>query len=170
LDFQSVYAGSVPPDPAPGNRPAISEFDREVLGYVPLLAAYFQRARTEMPAELRKVFNDKGLTARHGAVLAQLLPDHLCSITDLAGRLGVSLSTASELVANLSDAGLADRREDPANRRRTLVSFSAQYRPAFESFVAIRSAPLLAALAELSEADRDGFVTGLAAWSRHVQP
>jgi DNA-binding MarR family transcriptional regulator len=160
----------VPSDAISGNGSAITPFEREALGYVPLLAAYFQRARAEMPPQLRAVFTDKGLTARHGAVLTQLLPDQPRSITDLAGRLGVSLSTASELVANLSDAGLADRREDPANRRRTLVSLSARYRPVFEAFVAIRSRPLLAALAELSEADRDGFVAGLAAWSRHVNP
>jgi DNA-binding MarR family transcriptional regulator len=170
LDFQRVYADRVPLDSAPGNPPDATALHREVLGYVPLLAAYFQRARAEMPPELRAVFTSKGLTARHGAVLAQLLPGRPCSVTDLAGRLGVSLSTASELVANLADAGLAERREDPANRRRTLVSLSEHYRPAFESFIAIRSAPLLAALSELSDRDQAGFVAGLAAWSRHVQP
>jgi DNA-binding MarR family transcriptional regulator len=141
-----------------------------VLGHVPLLAAYFGRARSEMPAELDEVFRNHGLTARHGAVLTQLLPGQSLSVSALAQRLGVSLSTASELVGDLSRARLATRREDPANRRRTLVSLSEDHRAAFESFVTIRSAPLLRALDTLAPRDRAGFVAGLTAWAREVQP
>ncbi|HEY4020056.1 MAG TPA: MarR family transcriptional regulator [Pseudonocardiaceae bacterium] len=158
------------PETQPGNPDTLTELQREVLRYVPQLAAYFQRARTEMPPDLDEVFTRKRLTARHGAVLAQLLPDRSCTVTDLAGRLGVSLSTVSELVGSLADAGLATRREDPSNRRRTLVSLSERYRPAFEQFIALRATPLLAALGGLSDRDQAGFVAGLAAWSREVQP
>ncbi|EIV94819.1 MarR family winged helix-turn-helix transcriptional regulator [Frankia sp. QA3] len=149
-------------------RPTAQELD--VLKHVPLLAAYFQRARTEMPPELRGIFDAHGLTARHGAVLTQLLTGKPASVTELAARLGVSLSTASQLVGNLSDAGVVERREDPSNRRRTLVSLREQHRPAVESFVATRSAPLLRAMAGLSARDRAGFVAGLAAWIGEVQP
>jgi DNA-binding MarR family transcriptional regulator len=131
---------------------------------------YFQRARAEMPPELRETIDAHGLTARHGAVLPQLIIERQLSVTDLAARLGLSLSTTSELVSHLGAAGLVERRQDPANRRRTLVSLRDEYRPAVESFIAARSAPLLRAVATLSERDRAGFVAGLAAWSREVHP
>ncbi|WP_243408128.1 MarR family winged helix-turn-helix transcriptional regulator [Frankia canadensis] len=144
--------------------------EREALRHVPLLAAYFQRARAEMPPQLRQAFDAHGLTARHGSVLPQLAGGQRLSVTEVAALLGVSLSTASELVGRLSEAGLIDRTEDPANRRRTLVSLREEFRPAVESFVATRSAPLLRALDTLSPRDRAGFLAGLAAWSREVQP
>jgi len=137
---------------------------------VPLLAAYFQRARAEMPPALRRTFDTHGLTARHGSVLPQLIGGQRLSVTELAARLGVSLSTASELVGRLSAAGLLERAEDPANRRRTLVSLREEFRPPVETFVATRAAPLLRALDTLSAADRAGFLAGLAAWSREVRP
>lgn len=159
----------MPRDPESGNPPTFTEVQREVLGHVPQLAAYFQRARTEMPSALREVFTANGLTARHGAVLTQLVPDRPIGVTDLAGRLGVSVSTVSELVAHLAEAGLVRRREDPTNRRRTLVTLAEDYRPVFEEYVAIRSAPLLAALRALSTEQQAGFLAGLTAWAREVQ-
>ena len=136
---------------------------------VPLVAAYFQRARGDMPAEFYEAFREHGLTARHGAVLGHLLADRSLSVTELSRRLGVSLSTASELVGELSRAGWVERREDPANRRRTLVSITDRRRPAVEAFVARRAAPLLRALENLSPRDREGFVAGLTAWAHEVR-
>ncbi|WP_020667035.1 MarR family winged helix-turn-helix transcriptional regulator [Amycolatopsis nigrescens] len=141
----------------------------EVLAHVPLLAAFFRRAMAEMPDELRETYARHGLTARHGAVLTQLLPGQALSVTELAGRLGVSLSTASELVGDLSRAGMAERGEDPANRRRTLVTLADDHRSAFEKFIKLRSEPLLVALENLSPRDREGFIAGLTAWAAAAQ-
>lgn len=140
-----------------------------MLGFVPLLEAYFRRCHAEMPDELLEIFNDHGLTARHGGVLAQLWAVESTSVTDLARRMGVSLSTASELVGDLARAELVERREDPGNRRRTLVALAETYRPTFEGFVAQRSAPLLQVLKTLTPRDRAGFVRGLAAWAHEVR-
>jgi DNA-binding MarR family transcriptional regulator len=140
-----------------------------VLGFVPLLAAFFGRARTEMPSELGETFRAHRLTARHGAVLTQLVPGDPMSVGDVGARLGVSLSTASELIGDLDRANLVRRREDPANRRRILVSLVPAHRPVVESFIAGRAAPLLRALEGLSARDRAGFVAGLAAWAHEVQ-
>jgi DNA-binding MarR family transcriptional regulator len=141
----------------------------QVLGYVPQIEAYFRRAPAEMPQALAAVFAEHRLTARHGAVLAQLAPSPPISVTELAGRMGVSLSTASELVGDLSRAEIAVRRDDPDNRRRTLVSLSEEWRDVVQGFVALRAAPLLAVLDELSPRDLDGFARGLAAWAREVR-
>lgn len=140
----------------------------EALGFVPLVEAYFRRAHSEMPAELTEIFRAHRLTARHGAVLPQLAVESAISVSELAARMGLSLSTTSELVGDLSRARLVQRREDPANRRRTLVSLPESRRRVIEGFVAVRSAPLLRVLDSLSPRDRAGFVAGLAAWASEV--
>ncbi|WP_395109745.1 MarR family winged helix-turn-helix transcriptional regulator [Actinomadura sp. SCN-SB] len=139
------------------------------LGHVPLLASFFRRVHNDMPEPLREVFAEHGLTARHGAVLTQLVAAQPASVSQLAQRLHVSLSTASGLVGDLSRAGLVTRHEDPGNRRRTLVSMPQRHRPLFEEFVAARAAPLLRAMDRLSPRDRAGFVAGLTEWAREVE-
>lgn len=140
---------------------------REVLTLLPLLA-YFQRARHDMSAEFYEAFRTHGLTARHGAVLSHLLTDRSLSVTELSRRMGISLSTASELVGDLGRAGWVERREDPADRRRTLVSTAEEHRPAMEEFVTRRSTPPLRVLDGFSPRDRQGFVAGLTAWAHEV--
>jgi len=99
------------------------------------------------------------LTARHGAVLTQLLPGPALSVSQVARQLGPSrCPRRSELVSDLSRApawcsGGRIRR----NRRRTLVSLAPAYREPFEAFIVRRSSPLLRALASLSPSDQGGF-------------
>jgi DNA-binding MarR family transcriptional regulator len=70
------------------------------------------------------------------------------------------LSTVSELVSDLNRAGLVERREQPNNRRRTLVSLAERHQQAVEGFVATRAAPLLRVLDGLSPRDREGSSPG----------
>jgi DNA-binding MarR family transcriptional regulator len=142
---------------------------KDVLGFVPQLEAYFRRAKAEMPDELWEIFSEHGLTARHGAVLPHLVVEPTLSVSELARRMGLSLPTASELVGVLGRAGLVVRQEDPANRRRTLVSLSDHHRKIVEGFVAGRAEPLLRVLESLSPRDRAGFVAGLTAWAHEVR-
>ncbi|MEV5594960.1 MarR family transcriptional regulator [Streptomyces sp. NPDC052496] len=141
----------------------------EVIGLIPLLAPYFRKGLVQgaMPEPLLGAMTAHNLTPRHGAVLPQLLAGAL-TVGDLARRLRVSLPTASELVGALTRAGIVERNEDPANRRRILVSLAPTHRPAVERFIATRSEPLLRALETLSPQERAGFVTGLTAWTREV--
>lgn len=122
-----------------------------------------------MPAQLHEIFSGYRLTARHGGVLAQLSAGHSISVTELARRMGVSLSTASELVGDLSRAELVERQEDPSNRRRTLVALAQTHQASVEAFVAQRAAPLLKVLESLSPRDREGFARGLSAWAYEVR-
>ncbi|RLV04337.1 MarR family transcriptional regulator [Streptomyces griseocarneus] len=142
-----------------------------VVGLVPLLEPFYRGAavRELMPEPLRDAMEAHGLTPRHGAVLPQLLAGEPLTVGEIARRLHVSLPTASELVGGLSRAGIVERAEDPANRRRVLVSLATVYRPHLDSFVARRGEPLLRALDALSPAERSGFVAGLTAWVREVQ-
>ncbi|GAA4917455.1 MarR family winged helix-turn-helix transcriptional regulator [Streptomyces coeruleoprunus] len=145
--------------------------ETRLIGLLPLLEPYFRvgAVRELMPAPLRDAMEAHGLTARHGAVLPQLLANGPLTVGGIARRLHVSVPTASELVGALSRAGIVERAEDPANRRRVLVSVAAPYRGHLETFAARRGEPLLRALDTLSPDERDGFVKGLAAWAREVQ-
>ncbi|WP_344117064.1 MarR family winged helix-turn-helix transcriptional regulator [Streptomyces blastmyceticus] len=153
----------------PGTHRLPTPEETQAIGLVPLLAPYIRQAPAEMPDELRTVFDTHSLTARHGAVLPQLLAEQPLAVSELARRLRLSLSTTSELVGALDRAGLVERREDPTNRRRTLVAIADDRLPVVEAFIATRSQPLLRALDSLSPRDRAGFIAGLNAWAREVR-
>lgn len=138
------------------------------LRFVPLIETYYRRAHTEMPAELRRLFTDHHLTARHGAVLAQLVHGQELGMGELSSRLGVGPSTVSELVGDLTRVGLVVRREDPANRRRALVSLADEHRDLMRAFVASRARTLLRTFDRLSPEQREGFAAGLEAWAREL--
>ncbi|MFD7234824.1 MarR family winged helix-turn-helix transcriptional regulator [Streptomyces syringium] len=142
-----------------------------IVGLVPLLEPFFRGpvVRALMPEQLRDAMETHGLTPRHGAVLPQLLAGEPLSVSEIARRLHVSLPTASELVGGLSRAGIVERTEDPANRRRILVSLAEDFRAPLEGFVARRGEPLLRALEGLSPSERAGFLAGLSAWVHEVQ-
>jgi DNA-binding MarR family transcriptional regulator len=138
------------------------------LRFVPLIEAYYRRAHSEMPEELHRLFTENRLTARHGAVLAQLSHGQELGVSELSSRLEVGLSTVSELVGDLSRVGLVERRSDPANRRRVLVSLAPEHRDLMRAFMARRARPLLRTFERLSPSQREGFAAGLEAWAREL--
>lgn len=74
-------------------------------------------------------------------------------MADLVGRLGVSLSTVSGLVDRLVEAGLAARREDPADRRQVIVAATAGGRAFLERFRELNGAQLRLLLDVLDDVD-----------------
>src|SRR5437867_10658234 len=77
------------------------------------------RRRGPPPADLRRAFRAAGLGPRHVHTLAHLAKGEPMSVSQLARRLRVTLPTASLLVAELARAGLAERKTDESDRRRT---------------------------------------------------
>jgi DNA-binding MarR family transcriptional regulator len=69
-------------------------------------------------------FPDSGLTMAQMKVLMLLSVGGETRMSDLAARLGISLSTLSSLVERLVEATYAQRRDDPRDRRNVLVSLS----------------------------------------------
>lgn len=161
----------MPHTPEPGKAPRVpTPAELEVIGLVPLLEPFFRvgAVRAQMPEKMRTAMEENGLTARHGAVLPQLLSGGPLTVGEIARRLHISLPTASELVGALNRAGMVTRTEDPANRRRVLVALADAYRPALETFVAQRSETLLRALDALTPEERAGFLAGLTGWVREI--
>jgi DNA-binding MarR family transcriptional regulator len=74
-------------------------------------------------------------------------------MSDLAPRLGISLSTLSSLVERLVEASYAQRRDDPRDRRNVLVSLSAEGEGLLDTFQELGVRHLRDLLAQLDESE-----------------
>jgi DNA-binding MarR family transcriptional regulator len=103
------------------------------------------------------------LARRHARLLAQLGTEGPQAVSVLAQALGLSLPAASSLTRELEEAGLVERREDPADRRRTLVALSPDAAGPVGAWLERRTRPYVAALETLTDVEREGFLKGLRA-------
>jgi DNA-binding MarR family transcriptional regulator len=71
-------------------------------------------------------------------------------MSDLAPQLGISLSTLSSLVERLVEADLAQRGEDPRDRRSVLVSLTSEGRALLDRFQELGGEQLRELLSHLS--------------------
>lgn len=90
------------------------------------LATEVVRRMAHLTSALRhwqgSAFAELGLTPAAARALHELDPDHPLPARDLAERLGCDRSNVTVLVDKLEQAGLVERRTDPADRRqKTLV-------------------------------------------------
>jgi DNA-binding MarR family transcriptional regulator len=109
------------------------------------------------------------LGPRHVAVLEQLREGSLV-VGDLAGRLGLTLSTVSGLLADLDHAGLIDRAPDTADRRRTIVAISRRNKEVVEQWLDGAAAPLARVLDQLSKDERKAFLKAMDLLDRELGP
>jgi DNA-binding MarR family transcriptional regulator len=101
------------------------------------------------------------LGRRHIGLLAQIGAEDGHSVGELAQALELSLPAASKLARDLEDRGLVVRREDPADRRRTVVGLTPETEPRVRAWLGERDRPLRTALDSLTEEERAGFLKGL---------
>ena len=115
------------------------------------------------------VWQNLDLTMAQLKALLTLADERPATIGQVADALGVGLPNASHLVDRLVHAGLVERAEDPADRRRTLARLA----PAGEELVVrLRQGSrdqFRSWLALMDEADLLAFVTGLQALARVAQ-
>ncbi|PRX98972.1 MarR family winged helix-turn-helix transcriptional regulator [Allonocardiopsis opalescens] len=123
------------------------------------------RAKRLPPPEALRSLN---LAPRHLSLLAYLLFDGALGVNELAARLEVAPATVSLMVADLSRRGVVERREDDADRRRTIVSITAESRPDVEGWLAAGATAWRTALEPLSPAERRTVVDALLAYERAV--
>jgi DNA-binding MarR family transcriptional regulator len=108
------------------------------------------------------------LAPRHLSLLSYLLFDGPMTVNDLAARLEVAPATVSLMVGDLSRKGVLERREDDADRRRTIVSISEAHRPAIEDWLAAGARAWRKALEPLTPAERRLFIETLRTYQREV--
>jgi DNA-binding MarR family transcriptional regulator len=110
---------------------------------------------------LGRTMRKHGLEQRHSGALLTIALYGPLTITQLAGRQHVTLKTASLIAVELEQAGLIQRREDPADRRRTIVTIAKGKERAINEGLNNRAAYLARALDRLTPQQREGLITGL---------
>ncbi|MZE54225.1 MarR family transcriptional regulator [Streptomyces sp. SID5770] len=118
--------------------------------------------RVRIPEDLRSLT----LAPRHLSLLAHLLFDGPLSVNELAGHLEVAPTTVSLMAGDLAKKGVLERVEDPADRRRKIVSISERYRAAIDGWLGRSADAWRAALAPLDARERRMFIETLAAYER----
>ena len=91
------------------------------------------------------------------------------SMSSLAGRLGVSLSTLSGVVDRLVEHGLLDRREDPADRRQVIIALTAEGRSVIERFRELGSRHFRSLLELLDSDELTGLARGVKAMATRAE-
>ncbi|MBB4932993.1 DNA-binding MarR family transcriptional regulator [Lipingzhangella halophila] len=109
----------------------VDEGTRTMLLLMPRLVG---RAKRMPPPEALRSLD---LAPRHLSLLAYLVFDGPLAVNDLAARLEVAPTTVSLMVGDLSRKGLLERREDDADRRRTIVHIADEHRRAVEDWLAV---------------------------------
>lgn len=131
-----------------------------LLAFARLLRAL--RHRSQLPRRLQDLLGSGFLAPRHVVALAVIAMDGPLTVSELARREGLALSTASLLVTQLSEVGMVERREDAHDRRRTVVSVSPAYRRDGEAALQSKLAPLRRALSRMGSRRATALLEGLA--------
>lgn len=133
---------------------------------MPELAFALRQRRGELPPALREAGR---LGDRHIGALVSLAVAGPATVSELAERMDMSLAHASLVVGELAAAGLVDRARDERDRRRVIVSLSAEAKPAVGQMRDRHAAPLLSFLAELDDAEANRFIDQLTALIEHLR-
>ena len=113
------------------------------------------------PSAFQEAFERGSLGQRHGGPLIAVALEGTLSVSELAERLGLSLSATSLMVGELSRAGLVERVEDENDRRRTIVRLNEDIRDSIDAWIGSRTEPFRRALERLSPRTRANFMEGM---------
>ena len=117
-------------------------------------------AASPPPVVLRAARERGSLNKRHLPALLTITFAGPLSVSELAARLGLGLSTTSTLVGELSRAGLLERAEDETDHRRTIVRLDDEHRDAITAWALDAFAPLRRTLERLTPDGRALFIDG----------
>jgi len=119
-----------------------------------------KRGGGDPPNVLVEAAQRVSLGPRHGPVLVMASLQRDLSVSELAERIGLSVSTTSLMVGELSRAGIVERVEDDRDRRRTLVRLHPDHADEVAAWMQTRIAPLRRTLERLAPAAREHFLAG----------
>jgi DNA-binding MarR family transcriptional regulator len=112
------------------------------------------------PQELRNAAVHGALGPRHMPALVAVAAGGPLSVSELAQRLGLGLSTTSAIVGQLSRAGLVERKEDETDRRRTIVRLHDDRNDVIGGWASQALSPLRRTLELLPPSARADFMRG----------
>ncbi|MCS7484279.1 MarR family winged helix-turn-helix transcriptional regulator [Umezawaea endophytica] len=107
----------------------------------------------DIDARLRRQLSTAGLTPRHGFTLSHLCDNGPTSQQSLLDVLDVDPSVLVAILNDLENAGLAERKRDPEDRRRHIVVMSEKGRVALTGMHSAMNTIEQEMLADLSPAD-----------------
>ena len=131
----------------PGEEGRVARIDRVVASYELLM----QRIASSHAPDLMEV----AVTMSQAKVLYLIAASEGMRMSELAVRLGVSISTTSGLVDRLVDHGLLARHDDPADRRQVVVTITPTGSGHLERFRELNAAQMRRLLARLGDAELD---------------
>jgi DNA-binding MarR family transcriptional regulator len=150
---------AVKPIPQTGPAGSVEEDLRELVGLLQPVFRALKRGGA-VPAPFQDAFEQASLGPRHVPALMTVTFEGELSVSELAEKLALSLSTTSLMVGELSRAGLLERSEDETDRRRTIVRLNEDYREGVDSWLHERLDPFRRALERLSPRVRANFLEG----------
>jgi DNA-binding MarR family transcriptional regulator len=112
------------------------------------------------PLAIREAVRHAGLGKRHGPAMLAVAAAGPISVSELAKRLGLLVSTTSTIVGELSRAGLVERAEDENDRRRTIVYLNDAYRDGVDGWLQTAVIPIHETLEQLTPEAREHFMQG----------
>jgi DNA-binding MarR family transcriptional regulator len=83
------------------------------------------------------------------------------SVSELAARLGLTLSTVSGVLAGLDRAGFIERHPDPGDRRRTIVAITPGQATVISQWLDGAASPLTRVLGKLAPAEQQAFLKAM---------
>jgi DNA-binding MarR family transcriptional regulator len=134
---------------------------RELLGRLERLGPGLRRCLGDSERRADLVDRFGGVTLHQLGALRHLVKHGPLTMNDLAARMEISPSAATQLVDRLVQHGLAERAPDPDDRRALRVAASGSALAAVRAFEKERSEGLAALLAPLSD-DELEVIAGLA--------
>lgn len=120
------------------------------------------------PVGLREALERAALGKRHMPALMAVAAAGPISVTELAHRVGLLLSTTSTIVGQLSRAGLVVRAEDEQDRRRTIVQLHPDYRDAMDVWLVRATKPVRDTFEALTQVERERFMATWRTLSEHA--
>jgi DNA-binding MarR family transcriptional regulator len=115
--------------------------------------AAFEAFQQRLMAVHAAEFTTVDITMAQAKLLYVVVTGGESSMTEIAQRLGVSVSTASGAVDHLVDLGLLQRSDDPANRRQVRVSITQLGTATLEQLHELSTRQLRALFEAVSDAD-----------------
>lgn len=142
--------------------PQDATVEDDVKELIRLVFRFVRNAKGHGPGieQMRGLLDAGHFGPRHLPVLFALALSGPEAVGELAERMGLSPATVSQLVNELERGGFVDRREDPRDRRRTIVSLAERHREPIEYYARRRIEPLRVTVETLSPQERAHFIKG----------
>jgi DNA-binding MarR family transcriptional regulator len=133
-------------------------------------SADVRSAVSRLRRRLREVETDSGLTSSQTAVFTRLAKEGDSTASVLAAAEGVRPQSMAAILAALAERGLIERRPDPEDGRRALITLSAAGRERAAGDVAARREWLARRLQEdFTEQERQALIAAAALLERLVE-